>query len=105
MNTSIEISIQPTNTIEITSQSQPEISVNAGVGTTLEVAIATIGPRGETGEKGSDGTRGPDGQPGPNMIGGFGIQVSALSAGDHLRFAGSHWENISNTSLTDGGNF
>lgn len=102
MTTSIEISLQPINSIEVTNQSPSEISINGGVATSLEVAIATIGPRGEIGPAGKAGT---EGAPGPNTIGGFGIQVAGLSVGDQLRFAGNYWENTQSTALTDGGNF
>lgn len=53
MKTSIEIALLPLNAIEVVSQSPPEISINSGPVTTLEVALATIGPKGEQGDPGA----------------------------------------------------
>ncbi len=53
MKTSIEISLMPINTIELVSQSPPEISIDAGTQTSIEVALATIGPKGEKGDPGA----------------------------------------------------
>lgn len=101
MKTSIEIAFHPLNAIEVVSQSPPAIEIHQQVATSLVVELATIGPKGEKGATGV-GIQGP---PGPSTIGGFGIQITALSVGDQLRFAGNNWENTSQTSLTDGGNF
>lgn len=53
MKTSIEIAIQPMNAIEVVSQSPPAIEIHSSKSaTTLEVSLATIGPKGETGAPG-----------------------------------------------------
>lgn len=100
--TAIEVSMQPINSIDVVSQSPPVIEVAQVTPVSVEVAVATIGPKGETGSAGPEGR---EGRPGPNTIGGYGIQTQSLSVGDQLRFSGNYWENISQTSLTDGGNF
>lgn len=102
MNTAIEISTVALNTIQVISEAPPTIELQQSIPATLEVSLATIGPRGEPGVQGVPGIQGVAG---PNTIGGFGIQVETLSVGDQLRFAGNYWENTPSTSLTDGGNF
>lgn len=104
MTTTIEISTNALNSIEVNSQTVASIDIQPVKPATLEVAIATIGPKGEPGI-GVPGATGAQGIPGPNTIGGYGIQISTLSVGDQLRFSGNNWENTSQTSLTDGGNF
>lgn len=104
MTTSIEISTVALNSIQVTSTEPPTIEVQQAAPALLEVSLATIGPKGEQGAQGVPGV-GIQGIPGPNTIGGYGFQLAALSVGDQLRFAGNFWENISQTSLTDGGNF
>lgn len=52
MKTSIEISLQPLNTIELVSQYPPEIAIDSAPGTAIEVALATIGPTGPKGDPG-----------------------------------------------------
>jgi hypothetical protein len=101
MTTSIEISTVALNSIQVTSTEPPTIEVQQAAPASLEVSLATIGPKGEQGVPGV----GIQGIPGPNTIGGYGFQLAALSVGDQLRFAGNFWENTSSTSLTDGGNF
>lgn len=41
----------------------------------------------------------------PTNAGGFPINVSSLTIGDHLEFAGTNWVNVAKTTLSDGGNF
>ena len=105
MITAIEISTSALNSIEVNSETVASIDIQPATPATLEVAIATIGPKGEQGVQGVSGAQGIQGIPGPNTIGGYGIQISTLSVGDQLRFSGNNWENTSQTSLTDGGNF
>ncbi|MGI9143331.1 MAG: hypothetical protein ACR2IJ_09115 [Fluviibacter sp.] len=107
MTTSIEISTVTLNSIQVTSAEPPIIEVQQVAPASIEVSLATIGPKGEQGLQGVPGVgiQGIQGIPGPNTIGGYGFQLAALSVGDHLRFAGNFWENTSSTSLTDGGNF
>jgi len=104
-DTAIEVSMQSMNSVDVVSQSPPSIELTQVKPSSISVELATIGPKGETGSVGAEGPEGPEGKPGPNTIGGFGIQVQMLSVGDQLRFSGNYWENISQTSLTDGGNF
>lgn len=104
-NTAIEVSMQSMNSVDVVSQSPLSIELTQVQPSSISVELATIGPKGETGSIGPEGAIGPEGKPGPNTIGGYGIQVQTLNVGDQLRFAGNYWENISQTSLTDGGNF
>jgi hypothetical protein len=76
------------------------------------VSIQDVGAQGVQGLQGTQGPQGPQGvqgvqgTPGPNLIGGFPIQLAAVSPGDLLQFNQSNaWTNAPRQTLTDGGNF
>lgn len=85
----------------------------------IAAVIGPPGPQGDPGPQGEQGIQGPQGQqgiqgppgppgdPGPssNTIAGYEVATVQLASGDLLAFDGSHWTNLPQTTVTDGGNF
>lgn len=65
-DTSIQIDYLPENTVEITCEAETSIELTQAELVSIDVEIATIGPKGEKGEKGDTGIgqQGPPGETG-----------------------------------------
>lgn len=54
---------------------------------------------------GEQGPQGPAGLNGDGNISGQPVTITGLATGDMLRYSGSAWTNVPETSVVDGGNF
>lgn len=81
------------STIDVIQQPPALVQVVQGAASVVEVLTGPAGPAG------------PAGAAGPNAVAGYPFQVSDLTVGDHLEFAGALWVNVRRETLADGGNF
>lgn len=79
--------------------------------TIISGPVGPPGPRGlqgTTGPQGPQGSQGPQGVEGPageTTLGGVGVALQNINAGDLLSYNGANWVNSAKETLTEGGNF
>ncbi len=96
----IKVAVQDGNnvTLQVTPQPRIDLSVDRG-------AAGPAGSAGPTGPPGAAGTAGPTGPSGASVIGGYPITIVTPANGNALMFLNGGWVNVSQTEITNGGNF
>lgn len=93
MSNNFIVKIEQQNNIDSTIETQQQRKVSS---------VGVQGPAGIPGTVGATGVQGPSGG---NFIGGYPVIMSGLQTRDVVMFGTNQWNNVSQTEISDGGNY